>query len=106
MRQIKEIKELSKEDKLQILNEILKKYPESNSGLCFAIVRTALSKGYITDYQYCCHDFLTDIAISLIPELRQFARASKLDSWFDGGAERFYAVKKMINQINNRHYID
>ncbi|MDR2652819.1 MAG: hypothetical protein LBC68_11005 [Prevotellaceae bacterium] len=96
-----EIKELNKEQKLNILNEILGFCPKGNCFLCVTIPRIALSMCYITKTEYYSY-FSTDIAKSLIPELSQFEPSHVRYSWFKTTAERVEAVRKMIKIIKEK----
>jgi hypothetical protein len=95
------IKELTKEQKLNILNEILRLYPNGYRYLCIAIPEIAHSERYITDVDYYSYDS-SDIAKSLIPELSQFEPSHVRHSWFKTNAERVKAVKKLIKIIEEK----
>ena len=93
-----QIKELNKEQKLDILNQILQEYPDGYEWLCIAIPNIAYDRGFISEKQYMYYS-ATDISKTLIPELKQFEPIDNPIKWFETNADRIEAVKKMIEQI-------
>ncbi|MDR1348279.1 MAG: hypothetical protein LBJ63_07660 [Prevotellaceae bacterium] len=98
-----EIKELTKQQKLNVLNSILENLPNGDYFLCIKISLAAFYMDYITDEEYYFND-CSDITASLIPELLQFKPKSKYENmrWFKNGEERLEALKKLIKIIEEQ----
>jgi hypothetical protein len=80
-----DVRELSKDEKLKLLREVLEKY--RNGYLCLKITSNALACGYITRDQY-SETSGSYLAQKLIPEILQFEPAGTFfgGAWFAGVA--------------------
>jgi hypothetical protein len=79
------VRELSKDEKLKLLREVLEKY--RNGYLCLKIASNALACGYITRDQY-SESSMSCVVYVLIPEILQFKPAETPfgGAWFEGVA--------------------
>jgi hypothetical protein len=98
------INELSKEDKLKLLNSI-SRYYNGGGYICVVMCEKALAERFITAEQYDCI-YCSLIANKLIPELYQFKPESVdiMDVWFganlSGNAgKRRQVLKDLIELI-------
>jgi hypothetical protein len=97
------IKELTKEQKLKVLNKVLKDAPDGDYYLCRKIAFMAILIECVTNLQFRSYS-TSSIAVRLIPELLQFKPGdmSIYHGWFNSAAERTEALKKLIKIIEEQ----
>ena len=90
------VKELRKEEKLQLIDEILSDWEQDGWEyyICIDISRVSLFRGFITNDKYLEIPDDTDLAAGLIPEMLDFQPegTDRCSSWF-GIPSRFGGVR-------------
>jgi hypothetical protein len=94
------MKELTKEQKLEVLEECIRKHKVNTYYLCSLIARSAHSAKMINNDEYRCNAHST-VAITLIPEFLRFKPEDKKigEAWFGGIATGYEKRKEVLDEL-------